>query len=94
MKDFILNDDNTLKVTKGDFTVEDSLNQEEKLILIANKGDFREFPDLGVGLGSFVDGELGDLYKVIIENMELDEKEIRALDIYENGQINLKTERK
>ncbi|NME69002.1 hypothetical protein [Flammeovirga aprica] len=94
MKDFILNDDNTLKITKGDFTIDDSLNQEEKLILIAHKGDYREFPDLGVGISSFVDSDLGELYKLIIENMELDEKEIRELDIYENGNINLKTKRK
>ncbi|ANQ49621.1 hypothetical protein MY04_4804 [Flammeovirga sp. MY04] len=94
MKDFILNEDETLKITKGDFTAEDSLNQEEKLILMANKGDYREFPDLGVGIGSFVDSELGSLYKLIIENMELDEKEIKSLDIYENGNINLTTKRK
>lgn len=38
----------------GDFFFEDSNQQHAEAIMLSNKGDFREFPDVGLGINSFL----------------------------------------
>ncbi|QAR31126.1 oxidase [Ornithobacterium rhinotracheale] len=50
MQDILLNDDNDLEIKDGDFVVGISNSQHQKHILIANKGEYKEFPEVGVGI--------------------------------------------
>ena len=48
--DFLLDDDNDLKVSAGDFATGDSEMQEVGLILSTNQGEWKEQPVLGANL--------------------------------------------
>lgn len=49
-KDILLSPDGDLTFANGDFVVGESDEQHIQHILVAEKGDFREYPIVGVGL--------------------------------------------
>lgn len=55
MKDFIHNQD--LEIRNGDFAVLESDNQHTEHILIANKGEYKAAPELGVGISQMLNTE-------------------------------------
>jgi len=50
LNDILLNDDLDLLIENGDFVIGDADEQIQELILLANKGDFRESPLTGVAI--------------------------------------------
>lgn len=50
--DVELNEDWDLVFSDGDISILSSENQESKLVLFANKGDFRQHPLIGAGFRS------------------------------------------
>ena len=59
-------------------------------ILIANKGEYREFPELGVGIEQILDDD--DYISVLIEakkNLEYDGMKINNIKFEENGNLNI-----
>lgn len=48
MNDFIYNDD--LEIRNGDLLIGESSAQHQQHILLANKGEYKQFPELGVGI--------------------------------------------
>lgn len=53
MKDLIT-ENQELKVTNGDLAVEDSGQQHVEMLLISNKGDWKNSPLTGVGITSYM----------------------------------------
>lgn len=58
MKGIILNDDFSLKVKNGSLAVGDSTAQNQKILILANKGDFKMRPMRGVGAARFLESEI------------------------------------
>lgn len=78
MQDFIINDD--LEFKDGDLLIGFSDEQHQKHILIAEKGEYKKFPELGVGILNLLIGE--NATAMLIEakrNFEYDSMKVKAL---------------
>lgn len=60
--DFLLNSNGDLLIKNGDFVIGPSDNQHIKDIINSNPGDWQEFPTVGVGIDSYINGS--DLYEL------------------------------
>ncbi len=49
-KDILLDEDNDLIIQSGDFVLDESEEQDIKMILQAVKNDYKQFPEIGVDL--------------------------------------------
>ena len=83
VQDIIL-EDNDLLIEDGDFVVRDATKQNQALLLMSQKGEWKQNPTVGVGIGDWLKGEkqgglkaeikkqFGDdgmkILKVLIEN--------------------------
>ena len=90
MNDIILDNDGDLNLESGDLKIGFSDNQHQEHILIASKGDYKEFPELGVNIVQM----LGDdaFTAVLIEakkNLEYDGMKINNIKFEENGNLNI-----
>ncbi len=71
MQDFIINDE--LEFEAGDLMVGFSDEYHQKYILIAEKGEYKQFPELGVGMLNLINSE--EMVAMLIEarrNFEYD----------------------
>ncbi len=90
MNDILLDTKGDLSFQNGDVVIGYSDNQHQKHILIANKGEYREFPELGVGIEQILDDD--DYISVLIEakkNLEYDGMKINNIKFEENGNLNI-----
>lgn len=90
MNDILLDSNGDLSFKNGDLEIGYSDNQHQEHILIVNKGEFREFPELGVGIIQMLDDD--DYLPVLIEakkNLEYDGMKINNIKFEENGNLNI-----
>lgn len=77
-----------LAFENGDLVVVESTNQHQKDILLAKKGDYRESPDIGVDLISYVDDDSpGSLLGLISTEFEKDGMIITQLELSETAKL-------
>lgn len=83
--DILLDDNYDIRIENGDLVVGESTRQHQKLILLAEKGENREFPTHGVGLASWLNDDLqfGDLRSAVKREFERDG--MRVLGIKGSG---------
>lgn len=88
MKDILIDDGNDLRLSEGDFEVVYSDNQQQKAILTTEKGEWKEHPEVGVGIAQML---ADDLYtEMLIEikkQLEYDGMQIRDVALQENGKL-------
>ena len=88
MKDILIDDGNDLRLSEGDFEVGYSDNQQQKAILTTEKGEWKEHPEVGVGIAQML---ADDLYtEMIIEikkQLEYYCMQIRDVALQENGKL-------
>ena len=71
--DILLNDSFDALITGGDFVSGESTRQHQKLLLLVERGEVREFPTRGVGLQSWLnDDTSGNLNAAIKREYEID----------------------
>ncbi|QYS86313.1 oxidase [Flavobacterium oreochromis] len=90
MNDILLDSNGDLSFKNGDLEIGYSNNQHQEHILIANKGEFREFPELGVSIVQMLDDD--DYMSVLIEakkNLEYDGMKINNIKFEANGNLNI-----
>ena len=58
MKDILIDEGNDLRLLAGDFEVGDSDNQQQKAILTTEKGEWKEHPEVGVGIAQMLADDL------------------------------------
>ena len=90
MTDILLDDIGDLAIENGDIVWGYSNNRHQEHILIANKGEFKEFPELGVGLNRMLSDD--DYMPLLIEakkNLEYDGMKINNIKFEENGNLNI-----
>ena len=90
MTDILLDNTGDLETQDGDFVFgfSDSMHQEH--ILIATKGEYKEFPELGVGLNKMLSDD--DYVSFLIDakkNLEYDGMRINNIKFEENGNLNI-----
>jgi len=87
MNDFLLDIDGDLLVKDGDLVIGYSDDQQKNILLVSDKGAFKEFPGVGVGLQNFLEAEDngGDLMAEIRRQFIADGIIIQRLS-FEQGQ--------
>ena len=88
MKDILIDDGNDLRLSEGDFKVGYSDNQQQKAILTTEKSEWKEHPEVGVGIAQML---ADDLYtEVLIEikkQLEYDGMQINDVALKEGGKL-------
>ncbi|PQJ09491.1 hypothetical protein CJD36_019825 [Flavipsychrobacter stenotrophus] len=86
-KDILLDDDFDLLIVDGDFVIGDSTVQNEKLLLLLNEGEIKQYPDATVGAGRYKDDEgPSALLQKISEKFVGDGMKVNKVAV-ENGKI-------
>ncbi len=86
MNDIIFTD--TLAFENGDFKVGRSDEQHQKHILQAHKGDFKQFPELGVGITDYLnDDEPTSMLIAIKKQMQYDGMQVKNVRIDTSGKL-------
>lgn len=57
MNDFLIDSDGDLLLQDGDLVIGYSDDQQKDILLVTDKGSFKENPQVGVGLQSFLENE-------------------------------------
>jgi hypothetical protein len=90
MTELLLNENGDLSTENGDFVTGFSDNQHQEHILIATKGEYKEFPEIGVGIVQMLSDD--DWTSVLIEakkNLEYDGMKINNVKFEENGNLTI-----
>lgn len=89
MTDLILDENGDIQFDEnGELVIGNATNQNQKLILISNKGEWKEFPELGVGIEQMLSNE--NYNEVLIEakkNLEYDGMEVKNIRFTETGKL-------
>lgn len=85
VRDILLADDGELAIVDGDFVIGDSTKQNQKLLLISQKGEWKQSPLTGVGIDNWLKDETqGGLKAEIKQQFKADGMTINSLIV--NGQ--------
>jgi len=88
MTDFLLDDKNDLTIENGDFVIGDATLQHQNHILLAQKGEFKNAPEIGVGVLTELNNENPRaLLSQIRRNFEYDGMKVKSLKVSENGNL-------
>jgi hypothetical protein len=83
--DIITDADGDLEILNGDLFINDSDSQHVEMILTADKGQFRQFPLIGVGLRKFINDAFLTSSQAIKQaiklQLESDGYNVRKLDV-------------
>lgn len=88
MVDILLDEQDDLLIENGDFVLGDTDQQNQKLIVIANKGEWKEFPEVGVGIQEMLSDD--DPTDVLIETkrqLEYDGMQIDDVSLTQDGKL-------
>lgn len=88
MKDFLLSDD--LFFQNGDFAIGESHHQHTEHIIMAQKGEYKETPEIGVGIEQMLNSD--EPTEFLIEakkNLEYDGQKVKNISFSEDGKINV-----
>lgn len=90
MKDVMLTEDFDLFIENDDFKVGDTTHQNQGLIMLANKGEFRQFPFLGVGLMQYLhDERVTELKSELTEQLTLDGMTVNSVKVDRRGRVEI-----
>ncbi|MBL7879165.1 MAG: oxidase [Chryseobacterium gambrini] len=88
MIDFLF--DNDLVIRGGDLATGESDNNHVKHILIANKGEFKASPELGVAIQEMLATESPNQFLIDAKrNLQYDGMQVTNISLTENGTINV-----
>jgi hypothetical protein len=87
MKDLILDATFDLSFANGDFVIDESTQQHQELLLLTNKGDWREDATIAVGVKRWLKDEDdgGDLTGEIKKEFEKDGMRVQSVKIDSTG---------
>lgn len=88
--DIGLQDHNELDIVQGDFAIIDSALEHPLQLLWAQKGDFKEQPQIGVGIAQYIDDEdFSTLLRAISIALVQDGMQVQSIQVTTNGQLNI-----
>jgi hypothetical protein len=87
INDFIYSDDIPLKF--GDFIVAESEQAHIEDIIVSNKGEYRQYPLLGVGALNFLNGNTGldEVRRRISTQLKYDNFVIKSISLLKSGEL-------
>ncbi len=96
MKGILLDEANDLQMQvrhasgkiAGGLVIDDITRQNQKIILLAEKGEIKEVPLLGVGTQSFLDDDdPADFLREVRTNLRMDGQTVKECGFDENGKL-------
>jgi len=88
MKDLLIDDNLDLRIENGDFVVGESSLQHQYMIINSQKGEWKESPELGVGIDDEILNENPRrILNRMRRNLEYDGATVRSLEVLADGQI-------
>jgi hypothetical protein len=88
MQDVLYHTDGDLLIEDGDFVVGYSDDQHRDDIMMVDKGDYKEFPDLGVGIYKYLEAEsMSDLLREIKVQFTADGMVVDEIKVLDTGKI-------
>lgn len=88
MDDFLLDINGDLQISNGDFLIAEATVQHQQHILITEKGEYKQHPEIGVGIaGAILDENPKQLLSQIRRNFEYDGMQVKTLEITAKGNI-------
>ena len=90
-KDIKTDENNDLIISNGDFKIDESDSQHVEHILIADKGQFRQFPLIGMGIKRALNGSFNPqiLRQQIKIQLESDGFNVRQIEIEPGDDLKL-----
>ena len=93
VRDVILDDAGGMQIIDGDFVIDSSTAQHERLLIVSNKGEWRQHPTCGVGIERYINDEApGDLPTAIRTELKNDGMTVKTVRMNMNGQIEIDAE--
>ncbi len=93
MKDIQLNPKGDLNFKDGDFFTDDATLRHQEHIIMANKGEFKESPEIGVGIIDALNSENPkEVLSNIKRNFMYDGMEVKTLGLTSEGKIEVDAE--
>lgn len=78
--DIILDENGDIAIENGDFSVGECTRQNQKLLLLCQKGEFKQNPSKCVGLATYLErNELGDLNREILSQFSSDGMRVNSI---------------
>ncbi len=88
MTDFLLDQNMDLQIANGDFVIGESTAQNQKILILSDKGTFKEIPMRGVGARRYLEDEQPDaLAREIRQEFLLDGLTVNEIKIKQDGTI-------
>lgn len=88
MKDILLDQDGDLIIENGDFKIGYSDNQQQEHILKAEKGEYKEFPEVGVGISQMLsDDRYDEMMIEMKKQLQYDGMKIKTIRFEQDGQL-------
>lgn len=78
------------QIVDGDFVIEESTYQHQQILLLAEKGDLKQFPTSGVASKRYLESERPDNYaRAIRQEFVADGMEVTEIIFSENLEISI-----
>jgi len=80
--DILLDETNDLRIENGDFVTGDATKQNQKLLLLSQKGEWKQHPLTGVGIADWLKGEKqGGLKAEIKQQFKADGMTVNEIEV-------------
>lgn len=90
--DLMLDENMDLLIENGDFVIGESTLQHQMTLLLADKNDFKQHPDVGVGIESYLDDESpADMHREVRLQFSRDGMKVKSIITLE-GKLNIDAE--
>lgn len=91
-QDILLNDEFELRIENGDFVIGESTLQHQNLLLLCDKGEFKQHPRAGVGIYRYLEDHSGeDLAREIKYQFTMDGMKVESIG-FNGSNLDIKAE--
>lgn len=92
-KDILLDEHLDLDFKNGDFIIGESTAQHQKILILSEKGEFKEHPKRGVGSRRFLEDHTPDnLAREIRHEFHADGMSVKSIHISEQLELNIEAQ--
>ena len=89
MNDWLIDENQDLQIKNGDFVIDNATLQNQYLLVVSNKGEFKQHPKVGAGInGYLLDDEQAGMLREIRYQFENDGMAVNRLE-YKNEKLKL-----
>src|SRR5690348_8121762 len=94
VNDFLSDDTGDAVIENGDLKIAESTLQHQHDLLLANKGEYRQNPTIGVGLNKFIDDNFSpaDFKKAVTSEFENDGMRVKKIEADNPEEIKIDAE--